>query len=216
MLSLLIACMELLFLINLLIFAEKNKLNIIAELLIFNLMLYQLLEFFICRTGTGNSWIIYVAFSTISFLPPLALLFVLNVKGVHHKLLKLIFIPPIFFTIFYLFYLNDFHLIECNIFYSVYKYPLGDFFGLFYYIPVLISIVLLIIEVIKNKRVELVVVLFGFLFMSFPVALGFILKLFGDSSLIAAIVSVMCKSAFLFAFSIFYFSLYNRSNKKNE
>lgn len=216
MLSLLIACMELLFLINLLIFAEKNKLNIIAELLIFILILYQLLEFIICRTGTGNSWIIYIAFSTIAFLPPLALLFVLNIKGVHHKLIKLIFLPPLFFTIFYLFHINEFHLIECTTIYSIYKYPYGDLYGLFYYIPVLISIILLIIEVIKNKKVKLVVVLFGFLIMSFPVALGFILKLFGDGRLVAAIVSVMCKSAFLFAFSIFYYALYNKTNKKNE
>ncbi len=216
MLSLLTACLELLLLVNLLIFTSKNKLNIIAMILIFVLMLYQILEFTICRIGENNSWIIYSAFSVIAFLPPLSLLFVLNVKGFHNKLLKLIFLPPLFFTVFYFFHINDFYLIECTALYSVYKYPYGDLYGLFYYIPVILSIIFLINEIIKRKKTELIIVLIGFLVISFPVVLAFILKLFGDGRLVTTIVSVMCKSAFFFAFSLFYFALHNKPKEENE
>jgi len=216
MLSLLIASIELLFLINLLIFAEKNKLNTIAEILIFTLMLYQLLEFTICRTETGNSWIIYIAFSVIAFLPPLALLFVLWIKGIQNKFIKLIFLSPLFFTIFYLFHINNFHLIECTVLYSIYKYPYGDLYGFFYYVPVIIAIIFLINEITKNKKMKLIILLIGFLVISFPVVLAFILKLFGNDRLVTTIVSVMCKSAFFFAFSLFYFSLHNKSGEEND
>ncbi|HED08259.1 MAG TPA: hypothetical protein ENI57_09105 [Ignavibacteria bacterium] len=216
MLSLLVASMELLFLVNLLIFAEKNKLNLIAELLIFILMLYQFLEFIICRTGTNNSWIIYIAFSVIAFLPPLALLFVLKIKGFKSKFFKLIFLPPLFFTIFYLFQINDFHLIECTSFYSIYQYPYGNLYGFFYYVPIIASIIFLINEILKNRKIEIIAVLIGFLIISFPVLLAFILKMFGDERLITAIVSVTCKTAFLFALAIFYFALTNKTKKENE
>ncbi|PJA98164.1 MAG: hypothetical protein CO128_08710 [Ignavibacteriales bacterium CG_4_9_14_3_um_filter_30_11] len=214
-LSLLLASVELLFVINLLIFAQKNELNRIAETLIFILMLYQLLEFTICRTVPDNNWIIYIAFSVIAFLPPLALLFILNLKGIHNKFIKLIFLPPIFFTVFYYFNINYFQLVECTSMYSIYKYPYGDLYGFFYYVPVITSIIILFKETLVKRRSELIILLVGLLVMSFPVVVAFILKLFGDGRLVATIVSVMCKSAFFFAFSLFYFALHNKSVKDN-
>lgn len=215
MFSLLIACVELLFLINLLIFAQKNKLNKIAEILIFILMLYQLLEFTICRTAPNNTWIIYIAFSVISFLPPLALLFILNLKDIKNKYINLIFLPPVFFTVFYFFNINVFKLIECTSLYSIYKYPYGDLYGFFYYVPVIISIIILFNETLKNRKAEFIILLIGFLVMSFPVVTAFILKLFGDGRLVTTIVSVMCKSAFFFAFSLFYFAIHNKTENEN-
>lgn len=215
MLSLLIACVELLFLINLLIFSDKNKLNRIAKILIFILMLYQLLEFTICRTVPNNSWIIYITFSIISFLPPLALLFILNLRGFQNKYIKLIFIPPVFFTVLYFFNINIFQLIECTSLYTIYKYPYGDLYGFFYYVPVILSIVLLIKELLKNKNSKLIVLLIGFIVMCFPVIFAFILKFIGNGWMVSTIVSVMCKSAFFFAFSLFYFALHNKSVKEN-
>jgi len=49
--SLLLACIEFLLLFNLLVFIEKNRINIIAMLMIALLAAYQSMEFLMCRVG---------------------------------------------------------------------------------------------------------------------------------------------------------------------
>ncbi len=76
--SLLIACIEFLLLFNLLVFIEKNKVNIIAMLMITLLAVYQTMEFLMCQVGLQNSIYPYIAFVVIGFLPPLNLLLALT------------------------------------------------------------------------------------------------------------------------------------------
>ena len=76
--SLLIACIEFLLLFNLLIFAEKNRLNKIAIIMIALLAAYQTMEFLMCQVELQSSFFPYFAFIIISFLPPLNLLLALT------------------------------------------------------------------------------------------------------------------------------------------
>src|SRR3990172_2869249 len=94
--SLLIASLELIFLINLLIFAEKNKLNLLVISIMFLLFGYQAIEYFICGIGLSSSFMAYLAFVDITFLPPLNLLFVLSLFGNKSKLVPVIFLPEVF------------------------------------------------------------------------------------------------------------------------
>jgi hypothetical protein len=55
--SLFIACIELLLLINLLSFAEKNRFNILAIILVALLFLYQSAEALICTFGYDDPFI---------------------------------------------------------------------------------------------------------------------------------------------------------------
>src|ERR1035437_10786359 len=71
--SLLIACIELFLIINILIFAEKNRFNKITIIFLIVLMIYQLLEFVMCHLNYSSSFLAYIAFIDISFLPPLDL-----------------------------------------------------------------------------------------------------------------------------------------------
>ena len=145
--SLLIACLEFLLLFNLLVFVEKNKFNKIAMIIIALLAAYQTMEFLMCQVGLKSAFFPYFAFVIISFLPPLNLLLVVTLK-LEHKFKStkfLFFVPAILFSVYYTFVIPNFALTSCTVLYATYHYPLGDLFGFFYYLPILISIILLIL-----------------------------------------------------------------------
>ena len=129
--SLLIACLEFLLLFNLLVFAEKNKLNKIAILMIALLPAYQTMEFLMCQVELQNSFFPYFAFVIISFLPPLNLLLALTLTRNLTLNLWLIFVPAIIFSIYYSFIIPELAVTSCTVLYATYHYPLGDLFGFF-------------------------------------------------------------------------------------
>ncbi|MFN3873856.1 MAG: hypothetical protein ACK4R9_12730, partial [Ignavibacterium sp.] len=137
--SLLIACIEWILLINLLIFSKKDKTNIIALIMIALLAGYQTMEFIMCNLGLTKPVFPYIAFVIISYLPPLNLLLVLtltNNKKFGRKII-FIFLPAVFFTVYYLFSITNFRVAKCTVIYASYYYPLGDLYGFFYYLPIL-------------------------------------------------------------------------------
>ena len=149
--SLLIACLEFLLLLNLLIFAEKNRLNKIAIVMVALLAAYQTMEFLMCQVELQSSLFPYLAFIIISFLPPLNLLLAFTLNRNISTKFYLIFIPAILFSIYYTFVIPEFALTSCTVLYATYNYPLGDLYGFFYYLPILISIILLAIFVKKES-----------------------------------------------------------------
>jgi len=212
--SLLIACIEFLLLFNLLVFVKKNKVNVIALIMIALLASYQALEFLMCQVELQYPFFPFFAFVVISFLPPLNLLLTINLKDqARDKKLYLIFLPAIGFSVYYLFVIPEFVVTSCTVLYASYHYPLGDLFGFFYYLPILISIILLIRFIKSNtdKKQKLIakVLLFGSLFISVPVLIGFTLMLFNNYSIISAVESIMCKFAFVYAVCLSFICLYN-------
>jgi hypothetical protein len=213
--SLLIACLELLLLFNLVIFAEKNRLNKIAISMIALLAVYQTMEFLMCQVDLQGSFFPYFAFVIISFLPPLNLLLALTLTRnlTFNVLVSSIFLPAVLFSFYYTFIIPEFAVTSCTVLYATYHYPLGDLFGLFYYLPILISIILLAIFVKKEndrkKRLVGKVLLFGAVFISIPPVLGFSLMFTGSYSLISAMESIMCKFAFVYALCLTFICIYN-------
>ena len=213
--SLLIACIEFLLLFNLIVFIEKNRVNIIAMIMITLLASYQAMEFLMCQVGLQAPIFPYLAFVIIGFLPPLNLLLTLTLTKNLNLNTKtfLIFIPAIAFSIYYLFVIPEFAVTSCALLYASYHYPLGDLYGAFYYLPILISIVLLIKFIPKtdDKKQKLItkVLLFGAIFISLPSTLGFILMFSGNYSILSSIESIMCKFAFVYAIILSFVCLYN-------
>jgi hypothetical protein len=211
--SLLIACLEFLLLFNLLIFAEKNRLNKIAIMMIALLAAYQTMEFLMCQVELQSSFFPYFAFIIISFLPPLNLTLTLGLTHTLKSPVYFIFIPAILFSVYYTFIIPEFAVTSCTVLYAAYHYPLGDWFGFFYYLPILISIILLILFVKKEsdqkKRLIGKVLLFGAVFISIPPLLGFSLMFAGSYAVISAIESVMCKFAFVYALCLAFVCIYN-------
>ena len=212
--SLLIACLEFIILINLLIFAEKNSLNIVVIFIVSFLFGYQAIEFFICGIGLTSSFMAYLAFVDITFLPPLNLLFVLKLFKKSNKLIPLIFLPALFFVVYYSTVISEFETVKCTVLYATYNYPWGDLYGFFYYSPLLISFILITKSMIADGEeifpIPISYLFYGHLSLVLPVGIAFLLLSLGYREFINSMESLLCKFAFLYCLSIFYFALSNK------
>lgn len=215
--SLLIACLELIFIINLLIFSEKNKLNWTIIGIVFLLFGYQAIEYLICGIGLSISFMAYLAFVDITFLPPLNLFFVLMLLKMKRQFLSIIFLPAIFFVIYYSFMIEKFEIVKCTVLYATYNYPLGNLYGFFYYLPLITSFILLSKELKAKSNVvtsiSLKILFYSHLSLIIPVAIAFILATLDFTLLRDSIESILCKIAFLYCLGIVYFALNNKQAK---
>ena len=210
--SLFIACIEIVLFVNLIVFADKNKKNLLVFLIILLLAVYQTLEYLICGIGMKSSFIAYLAFAVISFLPPLSFLLVISHLKFKSRLKPLMFLPALFFVIYYSSVINQFTVVKCSVLYAAYNYPLGTLYGLFYYLPIFISFVLLVNNY-KNTGRQTRLLIIGHYFIIIPVIVSFILLLLNLPVLLQSIESILCKFAFVYAVVLAFFALNNRNIK---
>ncbi len=215
--SLLFACIEIVLFVNLVIFADKNKGNILISFIVLLLAGYQGLEYFICGIGVKSPLMAYVAFDVISFLPPLSFLLVLSHLKIRSKLKPLIILPAIFFIVYYSSVINKFAVVKCSVLYASYNYPLGTLYGAFYYLPIFVSFFLLYRNLnnrdFQVKQTRLLII--GHYFIIVPVVASFILLLLNLPGLLNSIESVLCKFAFGYAVALGFFTLDNRIISEN-
>ncbi len=212
--SLLIFFFEFLLLITLLIFSEKNKINRVVYFIIALLTVYQGLEYFICGVGIDSSLIAYLAFVDIFFLPLLNLLLIFAIINFDFKLKYLLFIPAIFFTVYYLLIVEQFAVVQCTVLYATYNYPFGDLYGFFYYMPILLSFIILLKKKNTIDKKQFVRLVIAFLFIILPVITGFILLYMNLPGLIQSMESLLCKFAFGYAVALSIFSFNNKQKNK--
>ena len=216
--SLLIACIEFILLVNVMALAQKTKPSSLAIVMITLLFIYQLLEFLMCHYGLRESYMAYLAFADISFLPPLGLYLVLTfLEYPVSKKTKLIFSPAVFFVIYYALTIKEFKVASCTVLYATYNYPLGDVYGILYYSSLVITMILLYIEVKRKDNLRKTflskVLLTGYTIISIPVVFSFLLAAFKYNFLLNTIESVMCKFALALALCLSFFCLYDRKVK---
>lgn len=215
--SLFLACTEIVLFVNLLIFAEKNKENLLVILLILLLAGYQVCEYLICGLALMSSRMAYYAFADISFLPPLSFLLVSSFRGIKLRTRMMVLIPAIFFVIYYSSVINGFAVTKCTVLYASYNYPLGTLYGIFYYLPLFISFSILILNLRildESRRRQAKLLLMGHYFIIIPLVASFILLLLNLPGLLNSIESILCKFAFGYAVVLGIFALNNRT--KNE
>ncbi len=210
--SLLIACIEIVLLVNLVIFTDKNKMNFLVFSIVLLLAGYQVVEYFICGLEIKSARMAYTAFAVISSLPPLSFLLALTYLKIRFKLAPLIFLPAIFFVLYYSSVINEFAVVKCSVLYASYNYPIGTLYGAFYYLPILLSFYLLY-KNLKNrdfpvKQTKLLIV--GHYFIIIPAIASFILLILNLPGLLNSIESMLCKFAFGYAVVLGFFALNNR------
>lgn len=218
--SLFIFCMEIVFLLNILLFAQKNSVNKTAMLIVLLLAVYQFYEFLICYFGIDSHLIVYLAFLVITLLPPLALLLGLKLYGnVNKKLTAVIFIPALFFIFFYAAMIEKMIVAECTVLYAVYHYPLGNLYGFFYYFPIYLGMFFQYLayaqlaessghrsdkkETDSAKRKLILLVFVSFVITFVPACLVFA----AFPSTAFAIESILCKISFIVSIALTYFAL---------
>jgi hypothetical protein len=209
--SLLIACIEMVLLINLFVFARKNRFSWIVILFVIVLMVYQSLEFILCQAGYSSSFLTYLAFVDISFLPALDLYFIYNFFVKDNRNLKIIFIIPIMFIIYYAFIISRFVMTCCTVFFAVFNYPHGTLFGVYYYLPVVASVYFLISYLQKGSKQKKVLYaglfLAGHVIMIIPVLFAFLLSALKMREMLNSVESIMCKFAFGYVLCLTFFAL---------
>lgn len=212
--SLLFAAIEFILLFLVLFHLKNKNENILAAVLIFLLMGYQFLESLICYFNVRSSFVAFLAFADITFLPPTGLIFAWTLWGNTVKKNYLVYLPALFFLIYYSLTIEKFIVNTCTVFYASYSYPLGESYGFFYYAPIVVTIFYLREKVKDNSGVLKArlsgILVFAYVFISIPVAAGFILRSFGDSFVLTVIESVMCKFALSLALALSYFVLKNK------
>lgn len=208
--SLLIACIELVYIINAIIFSKKNSVNKFTIGIIALLFGYQFFEFLICFVGLKSQFVVYLALVDITFLPPLglytSLLFADKLKNYH----KLIFIPAIFFVLLYIFLIGDLAVTKCTVLYASYNYPLGSFYATFYYLPIIGTMIILNkkwgFETDPKKKMLTRTHFFGYAFTFIP---AMIIAIF-IPTFVQAVESLLCKMAFVLATFLFIFVIKNK------
>ncbi|MCW8848693.1 MAG: hypothetical protein OQJ81_01840 [Melioribacteraceae bacterium] len=210
-LSLIFALIELAIILFVFIQAEKNKINILSISLMCLLFAYQFVEFLICGVDLRTSLFAYFALLTVTFMPPLSLFISLKLWNVSKRLYNLIFLPAIFFSIYYLFVVEEFVVTNCTVVYATYNYPMGFLYGIFYYFPVLATMLILGFMSYygkTNPETKNTKLLFwGYTITFIP---GFIFTRMVPGMLDAA-ESVLCSFAFILFLFISYFVLKNKN-----
>jgi hypothetical protein len=215
LLSLLLASIELVLILNLLIFSEKNKVNKLTISLIVLLFAYQATEFVICGLGNKTSLFAYLALLIVSFMPPLSLIIILQFLNYRSKLNNLLFLPALFFAFYYPLVIDQFVVSKCTAIYAAYNYPLGFIYGVFYYLPILIVIILLTVtkrtNLHPNKEKPRKTLLIGYVITFIPAFLFTRLI----PGMLEAVESIICTFAFILALFLTYFVLKNKSEEEN-
>jgi hypothetical protein len=217
--SLLFFCIELILLVNVLYFGRRSKLMPLGAGVIALLSGYQLMEFIICGIQLSYSFTAYLALLIISFLPPLSLLFVLEFLGKRFTYDQIIFLPAVSIMAYYTFIIERFEVAKCSVLYAVYNYPLGNIYGMIYYLPLAVALILLFSHLkseapLQKKNIK--ILLLGYIFVSLPVITAFSLKFSGNDYLLNMIESVMCKFALVFALCFAFVVINNSRDNTGE
>ncbi len=214
--SLLWASIELLLLVNVLIFAEKNRINKIGFVLIGLLFSYQFTETMICAFDFNSSFTILIGYIIISYLPPVGLLLVMEYFKLTKKYNFIMFLPFIVINIYYIFNYQSFSLVGCTPFIAGYKNELSNIYGFFYYAEIAVILFILKDNYFKipiEKKKEFYSLAIGFYIFVLPffVMLPFI----QDYS--SYFESILCKFAITLAIPLSFFLLIHKEkNGKNS
>ena len=214
--SLFLVCLELVLLINLFIFAEKNTVNKKILWLVGLLFGYQLFEFVICYFSIESNLVVYLAFVIISFLPPLLLNLVMTIRNDRIFLRKIIFLPIILLLLYFTLIIPEFVVTRCTVLFAAYDIPLPDLYGFLYYSPVLISIILLTRMIFsseyKSQTTNLIILNTGMVLTFIPTWL----IILAFPNLIEFVESLLCKSASIMALTLTGFAIRNKEVKADD
>lgn len=212
--SLFIACMELVLVLNMIIFAKKNKMNLLIISFVGLLMLDQLFEFTICYFNVAPAGFLAIKFALFSLIPALLLHIVFEVYQGSRRLHYLFYPPVVVLIAVFLFSKTGFGINSCSLFFASYEFPGRDYLGAFIYLSFILSTTVLFLALGKkvNHKKIIIVIFAGLTVSVLPATIAFLLS----SSINGVRESLLSKSAVILALTLTYYTLKNRNeiNKK--
>lgn len=204
-LSLIFFGIEFLILIVVIIFNRKHPYFwSIASLLVL-LQLYQLAEFLIC-IGVNENITGRIAYTIITFLPPLGYFLSTRIVGWKFPDYWLGFAAATGFSIYYLVTPGSVDLVNCNPFYAVYSWHHTLYYSIYYMGILVYSITFLVAHLIfrrrKVDRKSSLFILIGYLSFLVPMYI----MIWVDSKFASTVTSIMCKYALILAVTLGVFS----------
>lgn len=176
----------------------------IASVLVL-LQLYQLAEFLIC-IGVNENITGKIAYTIITFLPPLGYFLSSKVVGWKYPDYWIGFAAATGFSLYFLVTPGSIGLDRCNPFYAVYSVQHSYFYGLYYIGIIVYSIIFLVAHLLFRRnnfdRKSSLFVLIGYLSFLAPMYI----MVWVDSSFAGAVTSLMCKYALVLAVILGVFS----------
>ncbi len=185
--------------------------------IIFTIMLilqtYQLSEFLLC-IGVTQNFVVRLALSIITFLPPTGYLLTIRVLQCKRKFILLIFYLSLIFgiilTIYFFFVDTTIALQDCNPVYAIYQIGLKYLYGVYYNLVIGFSLLVIFYQIIFKKilkhNLKGLFVLIAYISFLLPMTITLIV----DPELLSAATSIMCKYAILLAIMLSIFSFYRK------
>ncbi|MCG3260365.1 MAG: hypothetical protein H7644_11490 [Candidatus Heimdallarchaeota archaeon] len=176
----------------------------IASVLIL-LQLYQLAEFLIC-IGVNENITGRIAYTIITFLPPLGYFLSSKVVGWRYPDYWIGFAAATGFSLYYLVTPGSVALESCNPFYAIYSIHHSLYYGIYYVGIIVYSIIFLVAHLLFRRnnfdRKSSLFVLIGYLSFLAPMYI----MVWVDSYFARTVTSMMCKYALVLAVILGVFS----------
>lgn len=208
--ALLVACLELVLILNMLIFSEKNRLNILFIFLVLLLMFDQMFEFIICYFGQSGSGLIMVKFIALSFIPAVLMQTAFEILPGREKFTPLLYLPSLAFSAYYIIESGEFYISSCTIIFAEYQFPGKDLLGIYFYSAFIISTAVLFFTARKyeNHRNRIIIIFAGLTIAVLPATIAFLVS----STINEVRESLISKAAVMLALTLTYLSLKNKSS----
>lgn len=110
--------------------------------------------------------------------------------------------------------MEQFEVVRCTVIYATYNYPFGDLYGFFYYMPILLSLIILLRKKKNIDKKQFSILFIAHLFITLPVITGFILLYLNLPGVINSMESILCKFAFGYAITLSIFCFNNKTEMK--
>jgi len=214
-LSIIFFGIEFFILVAVIIFNRKHPFFWSIALMLVLLQLYQLAEFLIC-IGVNENITGRIAYTIITFLPPLGYFLSSKVVGWRFPDYWIGFAAATGFSLYYLVTPGSVALVSCNPFYAVYSVHHAFYYGIYYVGIITYSIIFLVAHLIFRRnnfdRKSSLFVLIGYLSFLAPMYV----MVWVDSYFARTVTSIMCKYALLLAVILGVFSFIKPKITENQ
>jgi len=207
--ALLITCLEIVLIINLIVFTEKNNTNRAIIFLMVLLLGSSVSEFAIGFYGPNSNFFAFLSLASLGMAFSIAFLIVVEIMRVNSKLKLLSLLPGIFFLFYFVTQLDQLSIVNSGLFFCSYEYSGGNWFGLVALVVIVMINILLIIwrvnsSVEKRKVINLLLATFS------AITFMYLLLITVLNNYLIYSESILSKIAILFGVALTYFAIQNK------
>ncbi len=209
LLALFIACMNLVLVLNILVFAEKNTLIKYIIFLITLFVLDQFGEFINCYFEPAESILLFIKLIVMLFIPATILIIVWNIHGANAKYNWITFVVPIVLSIVYAVSSLQPEVISCSPGSAAYLFPFQGITDAYFIASLILSAVILYSGIVKfpDQKKIIIVIFTGLVLAVLPAVIASLIS----NSAYEIKESLFGKTSVTLSVTLTYYSLKKKS-----